>query len=241
MHGIGAADHVRAVVEDGRLESLDLHARSLLLAPESLAGRVLVAVNAALDDFAVRSAGEAPVPVIDLLAVARQMRELRDDIGERMRIVTDSTQASIDKLRQEAHVASDAPIVDFGHAFDQVIGLLETIGGVPDGNAEELLGEGLAARSTVRVLCGPGPRLVSVTIDQRAMRTTPELAGHLVKAVNQAMDELAVKLREHRTAAGADPDLIEARIHELQKSGAAQMRSYGESLSAFMASVRPRE
>ncbi|MEO3791014.1 hypothetical protein ABGB14_12405 [Nonomuraea sp. B10E15] len=76
-----------------------------------------------------------------------------------------------------------------------------------------------------------------MTIDQRAMRTTPELSGYLEQAVNQAMDEAAVRSREHRGAAGADPDLIEARIHGLRESGMAHMRSYGEALAAFMSSI----
>lgn len=241
MRGIGESEHIRAVVTDGQLTSVTLNPRSLLLTPEKLAVHVLVAVNAALDDFFARSAGPDPLPAIDPLAVARQMRELRDEIGVRMRAITNSMQASADKLRQEAEVASDVPTLDLRHAFDQVADLLETIGDVPDGEAGVPLGEGFAARGMVRATCRAGPRLTAVMIDQRSMRTTPELSGYLVKALNHAMDEFAAKLREHRRAAGADPDLIEARIHELQESGIAQMRSFGERLSSFMESVRPHE
>ncbi|MFI7644122.1 YbaB/EbfC family nucleoid-associated protein [Nonomuraea sp. NPDC049400] len=228
------------MIEDDRLASIDMHARSMRLAPEKLAEHVLVAVNAALEDFAARSADQAPVPVIDPLALAGQMRELRDEVGERMWVLTNAMRLSADQFRQEADIASDVPVMDFRHTFDEVIGLLETIGGVPDGEADELLGEGTAGRGMVRVISGPGPRLVAVTIDQRAMHTTPELSGYLEQAVNQAMDESAVRLREHRRAAGADPDLIEARIHGLQESGMDHMRSYGEALAAFMSSIRPR-
>ncbi|WP_406312503.1 hypothetical protein OHA77_28560 [Streptosporangium sp. NBC_01639] len=236
MRGSGEAGPVRAVVVDGRLASLTMDARSLSLTPEKLAGHVLAAVNAALDDI-VDQSGPDPFPAVDPLALARQFREIRDDFDVQMGHVTGSIQASARKLRQEADVAAEVPSLDFRQMFDQLIDVLEAVGGASHDEAEEPLGEGLAARQMVRVVCGPGPRLVSVTIQQRAMRGTAELCDHLVSAVNQAVDGLQ-ELQERR---GAGPDEIMARIGELQESGVTQLRVYGQALNAFMGSIRPRD
>ncbi|WP_433242250.1 hypothetical protein ACQPYK_37735 [Streptosporangium sp. CA-135522] len=236
MRGIGV-DRVRAVVTDGRLTSLTMSARSALPAPEELAGHVLSAVNAALDDFAAQSAGRDPLPVIDPLALARQFREIRDDLDARMSHLAGSVQASVRRLRQEVEVASDVPSLDFRQMFDQLIDMLEAVGGVALDEAEEPLGEGFTDRRMVHAICRPGPRLVSVTIQQRAMSDKAQLCDHLVRAVNLAIDEVEQRLQERR---GADPEKIMARIGELQESGVMQMRAYGQALNAFMDGVQPR-
>jgi DNA-binding protein YbaB len=238
-HGVGTADEgrVRAVVAATRMISLEPDPRVLRHDPETLAEHLRTAVNAAFEDLRTAAAADGEAPVIDPLAMARQFRALSDDLDHRMTAVTGSIQESATALRRDAEVPGELPTMEFGDLFGQLADLLEIIGGVPDG--EPPLGEGTVTGGWVRVTCEPGPRVVSMTVQRRAMRGTAELAGHVEAAVNAALEDLAEKTRELRKEAGADPEKINARIGELRELGVTRMEAYGQAVSGLMGGIRP--
>jgi DNA-binding protein YbaB len=242
QEGVATADEerVRAVVAaPANVVSLKLDPRSLRQPPEELAGHVRAAINAAFDDLR-RVLGEiARAPVIDPLAVARELRALSEDLDRRMGSVTGAIQESVTALRQDAVVPGEVPTMEFGDMFGQLADLLETIGGVTDG--EPPVGEGTVSGGWIRVRCEPGPRIASIIIERRAMRSADELAALIVAAANAGLEDLLAKSRELRREAGADPDEINARIEELRELGIARMLEYGQGVSTLMGGIRPRQ
>lgn len=236
-HGVGEADEgrVRAVVTHGSLISLEVEPRLLRSSPEELAEHLVEAVNAAFADL-LAAAGS--VPQVDPRALARQLRGLRDELNAGMAESTASVQRSIDGLRDDAVVPATVPTMDFTGMFDQLIDVLETIGGVPDEDIEELRGQG-AVPARVSVTCAPGPRLVEMDLRERAMRSTPDLAEAVTTAVNAALDDLVEKLRRQRQEAGADSEKINNRIGELRELGVARLDAYVRQMTEFMAGIRP--
>ncbi|MCO5996148.1 YbaB/EbfC family nucleoid-associated protein [Actinoallomurus rhizosphaericola] len=234
--GVGEAEdgRVRAVVTHGRMISLDVEPRLLRSSPEKLADHLTEAVNAAFADLLAAGA----VPQVDPRALARQLRGLRDDLSAGMAESTASVQRSIEGLRGDAVVPSSVPTMDFAGMFDQLIDVLETIGGVPDEDTEELRGQG-AVPGRISVTCAAGPRLVEMDLRERAMRSTPDLADAVTTAVNAALDDLADKLRRRREEAGADSERITGRIAELRELGVARLDAYVRQMTDFMAGIRP--
>jgi hypothetical protein len=239
--GVATADEkrVRAVVTaPATVVSLRLDPRSLRQSPEELAGHVRTAVNAAFDDLRRVLSEITRAPVIDPLAVARELRALSEDLDRRMGGVTGAIQESVTTLRQDAIVPGEVPTMEFGDMFGQLADLLETIGGVTDG--ETPVGEGTAEGGRIRVRCEPGPRIASITIERRA-RGADELAALIVAAANAGFEDLLAKSRDLRREAGADPDEINARIEELRELGISRMLDYGQAVSTLMGGIRPRK
>jgi hypothetical protein len=100
--GDAADGRVSAVAVGGRLESLKLDPRVLRMASEELAGHIVAAVNAALDDLATQapSADQISLPEPRVLAAqvaeiqqqsVRQMMALSQAIGTAVRRVQEAT------------------------------------------------------------------------------------------------------------------------------------------------------
>jgi DNA-binding protein YbaB len=240
--GVATADEkrVRAVVTaPATVVSLKLDPRSLRQPPEELAGHFRAAINEAFDDLRRALTEISGAPVIDPLAIARELRSVSEDLDRRMGGVTGAIQESVTALRQDAVVPGEVPTMEFGDMFGQLADLLETIGGVADG--EPPVGEGTVSGGWVRVRCEPGPRIASIVIERRAMRGADELAALVLAAANAGFTDLLAKSAELRREAGADPDAINARIEELRERGITRMLEYGQAVSTLMGGIRPRQ
>src|SRR5437660_7206016 len=75
--GSAAGGKIRAVAAGGRLESLKLDPSALRLAPGELAGQIVTAVNAALDDLAAQACPAGQVPLPEPGVVAAQIAEIQ--------------------------------------------------------------------------------------------------------------------------------------------------------------------
>ncbi|MBB5773448.1 hypothetical protein [Nonomuraea jabiensis] len=200
--------------------------------PETVAGLVAEAINAA---FGEAPAEDTSVPYVDPLALARELRGVRADLDARMERVTASIQASAAELRKEAVVPADVPTMAFGELFDQLIDVLETIGGGP---AEDVRGR---AEGPVSVVCAPGPRLLSLSVAARAMGGGSGQLGELVvAAVNAALDDLEAGQLRRREESGAGSEQVMARIDELRELSVLRMRAYAQGVAALMAGIQPR-
>ncbi|UBU09701.1 hypothetical protein [Nonomuraea gerenzanensis] len=217
---------MRAVLAKGRLVTVGIDPWLMREPPETVAALVAEAVDAA---FAGQSPVDAAVPFVEPLALARELRAVRADLDARMARVTASIEVSAAALRAEAGV----PLLDFGELFDRLIAVLETIGGVPDGDVRGI------SEGPVCAVCAPGPRLVALNVTGRAMYGGARVLGErVVDGVNAALDDLRHGLLRRRAAAGAGTEQVGARLEELRRLGVLRMRGYAEGMAAMMDEVR---
>ncbi|MGR6917228.1 hypothetical protein ACU635_23585 [[Actinomadura] parvosata] len=217
---------VRAVLAGGRLVSVGVEPWLTREPPETVAALVAEAVDAA---FARESPVDAAVPFVEPLALARELRAVRADLDARMARVTASIEVSAAALRAQAGV----PLLDFGELFDRLIEMLETIGGVPDGDVRG------TSEGPVSAVCAPGPRLVALSVTARALYGGPRALGErVVDGVNAALDDLRYGLLRRRAEAGAGTEQIMARVEELRGLGVRRMRAYARAMAAMMDEVR---
>ncbi|MEU8106472.1 YbaB/EbfC family nucleoid-associated protein [Nonomuraea muscovyensis] len=242
VHTGGEADRsgVTVAVATNRIASVSVPPRLLRSDPRELAESLTMATNAALEDFRAEQAGEAALPDVDPLALAREMREIGEDLSQRMNRATNSIAGSVTELQRHAGISAHVPTMEFGGMFGKLADLLEAIGAAGDAHAEAVVSEAASPGGWVSASCSAGPRVVSLSIRPQAMRGTPELEDHVLAAVNAALDRLDNELRERRKAAGLDPEVVDARISELWTDTMAQLRAYGEGINDLMGSIRPR-
>ncbi|GAA2904074.1 hypothetical protein GCM10020220_111600 [Nonomuraea rubra] len=184
---------VRAVLAGGRLVSVGIDSWLMREPPETVAALVAEAVDAA---FARESPVDAAVPFVEPLALARELRAVRADLDARMARVTASIEVSAAALRAGCGV----PLMDFGELFDRLIAMLETIGGVPDGDVRG------TSEGPVSAVCAPGPRLVALNVTARALYGGPWALGErVVEGVNTALDDLRHGLLRRRAEAVRAP------------------------------------
>ncbi|AQZ61072.1 unnamed protein product [[Actinomadura] parvosata subsp. kistnae] len=216
---------MRAVLAGGRLVSVGVEPWLTREPPETVAALVAEAVDAA---FAGESPVDAAVPFVEPLALARELRAVRADLDARMARVTASIEVSAAALRARAGV----PLLDFGELFDRLIEMLETIGGVPDGDVRG------TSEGPVSAVCAPGPRLVALSVTARALYGGPRALGErVVDGVNAALDDLRYGLLRRRAEAGAGTEEIMARVEELRGLGVRRMRAYARAMAAMMDEV----
>ncbi|GIF14192.1 YbaB/EbfC family DNA-binding protein [Actinoplanes teichomyceticus] len=97
--GEAAAGQVRAVMRDGRLDSLRLDPRMLRLPGEDLSAHIVVAVNAAL--AATRQQGSPNNPTtVDPDTLARQLREVQDASLRQMTAFGTAMNEALAQIRQ---------------------------------------------------------------------------------------------------------------------------------------------
>ncbi|TYB70317.1 hypothetical protein FXF51_04505 [Nonomuraea sp. PA05] len=217
---------MRAVLTRGRLVAVGIDPWLMREPPETVAAQVAEAVDAA---FAGESPVDDAVPFVEPLALARELRAVRADLDARMARVTASIEVSAAALCAGAGV----PLLDFGELFDRLIAMLETIGGVPDGDVRG------TSEGPVSAVCAPGPRLVALNVTARAMYGGSRLLGErVVDGVNIALDDLRHGLLRRRAEAGAGTEQIMAGVEELRRAGASRMRGYVRDMAAMMDQVR---
>ncbi|MEV4172106.1 hypothetical protein [Nonomuraea sp. NPDC049709] len=229
---------MRAVLEKGRLVSLEVEPRLLREPADVVAGLVAEAVDAAFGR-ASSAADDGVVPFVEPLALARELRAVRAELDARMARVTASIEVSAAALRAGARVEAGAvggvPSLAFGELFDQLIDMLETIGGVPDADLRGV------SEGPVSAVCAPGPRLVSLSVAPWALYGgTRALGERVVRSVNAALDDLEAGVLRRRAESGAGADLVMARVAELREQGVLRMRAYTQGMAGLMAGIRPR-
>ncbi|MCP2355289.1 hypothetical protein HD597_002309 [Nonomuraea thailandensis] len=217
---------MRAVLAGGRLVSVGIDSWLTREPPEIVAALVAEAVDAA---FAGEPPADAAVPFVEPLALARELRAVRADLEARMARVTASVEVSAAALRAGAGV----PLMGFGELFDRLIAMLETIGGVPDGDVRG------TSEGPVSAVCAPGPRLVALSVTPRALFGGSRVLGErVVDGVNTALDDLRYGLLRRRAEAGAGTERIMAGVEELRRLGVLRMRAYARDMAAMMDEVR---
>ncbi|MFB4280123.1 MULTISPECIES: hypothetical protein [unclassified Nonomuraea] len=233
---------MRAVLEKGRLVSLGVEPRLLREPADVVAGLVAEAVDAAFGR-ASSAADDGVVPFVEPLALARELRAVRAELDARMARVTASIEVSAAALRAGARAGAGAvggvpggvPSLAFGELFDQLIDMLETIGGVPDADLRGV------SEGPVSAVCAPGPRLVSLSVAPWALYGgTRALGERVVRSVNAALDDLEAGVLRRRAESGAGADRVMARVAELREEGVLRMRAYTQGMAGLMAGIRPR-
>jgi hypothetical protein len=225
---------VRAVVAQGRLESVELDPRAKRLSSDELGEQIKTAVNAAFDDLMAKVPAAGPLP--DLALIAEQLSEVRTEIMQQINVITQDVVEAMDNLREHTNVSGDPS----AHGLEQLLNLTQR--NLDDaikltGASEPVRGEGEGADGRIRVTV-VGGRVESVTLDSRAMRlASPELAGETVSAVNAALDDVRANLADQaRGGQEAHADL-QKRVREVQDTSLEFMDNYTRSLRDIMLSI----
>jgi len=114
-----------------------------------------------------------------------------------------------------------------------------------DGAGEPVTGTGESAEGRVRAVATTGGRLARVELDPRALRMpSEELAGHLVTAVNAALDALAQAAAGQAgsadVAAPVDTAALAEQLRQVQEDGVRRMAAFTQGISAAMAQLGQR-
>ncbi|MGV9772961.1 YbaB/EbfC family nucleoid-associated protein [Streptosporangium sp. NPDC003464] len=99
--GQAADGQVSAVVgPDGRLCELNLNPRVMRMASEDLAGEILTAVNAALDDLRAGLPGLDAVTAVDPAALAESLDGVHDDVVRRLEEFASGIELTVRRLEE---------------------------------------------------------------------------------------------------------------------------------------------
>lgn len=235
-HGEASEGRVRVVAKAGTIETVTLEPRLLRLPPEEVGGLVRDAANAALTDVNGRSSAAAP----DLAAISEALREVQNEGLRQMAIITDGIAGAMAQIRQRTRISGDPSPQGLEHLLNLTQRNLDDVVAA-SGEAQELRGEGEAARGQVRVVAVVG-RVESVTIEPQAMRrASHELAEQLKTALNAALNELRSSAGGRSPAGGVNTEELRARTRELQDMSLAQLRTYTRALRDIMGSIEGPE
>ncbi|MFB9836995.1 hypothetical protein [Actinoallomurus acaciae] len=240
VRGVGEADEgrVRVTVVDDRLEAVRVEARLLRSPREDLSRLLIEAVNAALKDFRAQrlDGGDLDFDLREVIADLQKANEqFKLDMNQRMEFATEVTA----ELRQAGVRVGDLPTLNVDDMIDEVSGVLRTVDEARTLGDEELTGTGEAPRGSVRAVCVPGGRLVSLVLDARAVRGTVELERDVVTAVNAALDDLAAKTRDRHSEADIDPDAVRKQLGQMRERNMARLESYFRALSDVINNIEP--
>ncbi|HEY0539516.1 MAG TPA: hypothetical protein VGD53_14155 [Actinoallomurus sp.] len=235
-HGETSEGRVRVTAQAGRIESVTLEPRLLRLPPEEVGELVRDAANAALTDLNGKSAADAP----DLAAISEALREVQNEGLRQMAIITDGIAGAMAQIRQRTRISGDPSPQGLEHLLNATRQNLDEVVAASD-EAEDLRGEGTAARGQIRVVAVVG-RVDSVTIEPPAMRmASHELAEQLKMALNAALSDLRSSAGGRKSAAGVNTEELSARARELQDMSLAQLRTYTRALRDIMGSIEGPE
>jgi hypothetical protein len=236
--GQASDDRVSVTVRSGRLESITLEPRLLRLAPEELGELVRDAVNAALDDLRGKSSPAAAVP--DLAALAETLREVQNEGLRQMTVISEGIAGAMAQIRERTRISGDPSHQGLEHLLSLTQRNLDDVVAAT-GNAEDLRGEGEAARGQIRAVAVVG-RVESVTIERQAMRmASHDLAEQLRAAVNAALDDLRSSARDQAPAFGVNTEELTEQVRQVQDMSLAHMRTYTRALRDIMSSIEGPE
>jgi DNA-binding protein YbaB len=111
----------------------------------------------------------------------------------------------------------------------------------PDGEVEDLVGEGEAADGKVKVTAGIGGKIEKVELDPRALRTdSDELGEQIAEAVNAALKDLQQKASASAAAAmsGFDPEHLSEQLINLQDQSVRQMGEFAAGMEDMLDRIR---
>lgn len=122
--------------------------------------------------------------------------------------------------------------------------LLDSVRGAGphDDAGEPVTGTGESADGRVRAVVTGAGRLERVELDPRAMRmASEELAGHLVTAVNAALDALAATATAKAgPVAAVDTAALAAQVRQVQEDGVRRMAAFTQGISEAMTQLGRR-
>ncbi|WP_146087509.1 YbaB/EbfC family nucleoid-associated protein [Thermomonospora echinospora] len=226
------------MAERARVKSLEIHPRVMGLPVDELAECSRTAINAALDDLRSKLPFDA-APGMDAGAVTRYLDEVQTQGLQTMEALTSSLSEAMSLLR-ESVTFQGGPAPHGLHGLQGLLAesqrMLASVA-VPPHELPELEGTGEAAQGLVRAVAEPGGRIRSLVVEKRAMRSpSQELAGHLVTAVNAALDDLQSRSEREAGSAGIDQE----EISRLRESSMQQSADFMRSLADMINSIQPR-
>jgi DNA-binding protein YbaB len=246
--GRGTAGNGQIVVTaaGGGLHSVELDPRSMRLGSGPLAGQIMAAANAALDDLRAQIPAPAAQAEVDLAAVAWQLPAVRDQATRELSQIVSAIQAALADLRRHAQVDGRIEVPDAAQLFEGLERILGQMSGGHRAEAgadpadEEIPGLGQAgAGGLVWAVAVAAGRVVSLTISPRAIQEgSRHLAGYVVTAVNGALEE-AGQLRQVRgPITPVDNDMLRKQLAELREASLQQMQAFSSSLSSLLGTIR---
>ncbi len=156
--GEAAAGQVRAVaVSDhatGLIESVQLEPRVLRMATGELAGHLVAALNAAVDDLranALAAPGAGAVPGIDVGVLAKRLSEVQDQAARELYQLTSALQDVVAKISRDANMPGAVAVPDVDELFEQTRLTLASLGAASAGTARA----GSGPAGTARAGAGP--------------------------------------------------------------------------------------
>jgi DNA-binding protein YbaB len=244
--GTAGDGQILVTAAGGRLDSVELDPQAMRLCPGLLVEQIALAVYAALTDLRRQSPASAAGTQVDLAAVARELPAVRDQAMREMSQIVAAIHDGLAELRRHGQVTGGVEVPDAQQLFDGLEQLLgQMTGGHPaDAGAEpaEEDGRGLGQAGPgglVRAVAVPGGRIVSLTIDARAVQEgSRQLAGYLVAAVNGALDEAARALQARGPVAPVDRDQLKKQLAQLRETSLQQMQTFSSSLSSLLGTIR---
>jgi DNA-binding protein YbaB len=237
--GEAADGQVRVVAAGGRLERVELDPRVMRMPGERLAGHLVAAGNAALDELRA-AAPAADDAAVDPAALAQRLERVTEEGLRSMAVITQAIEDAMAQVADRTGMTGD-PRPD---GLEQLVA--QTRGAVPappspeDGDEEppDLTGAGDGAEGRIRARVAPGGRIDVLEIDPPALRLpSADVAEQVKVAVNGAMDDMRAKARERVGPVGT-VDL--QRLQQLREDSVRQMTTYAGALRDLIASVYRR-
>jgi DNA-binding protein YbaB len=238
--GEAADGQVRVVAAGGRLERVELDPRVMRMPGERLAGHLVEAGNAALDEL--RAAAPAPDDTaVDPAVLARRLEQVTEEGLRSMAVITQAIEGAMAQVADRAGMTGDPRPT----GLEQLVAETRRVVPAPPppdpsegAEPPDPTGAGEAAEGRIRARVAPGGRIDALEIDPPALRLpSADLAEQVKAAVNGALDDMRAKAQERAGAVGpVDPQ----RLQQLREDSVRQMTAYAGALRDLIASVYRR-
>lgn len=233
--GAAYEDQVRVVAAGARVTSVVLTDRAMKLFAEDLSGHLTEAVNAALDGLRApdtEDAGGVPDPG----ALAQRMREVEAYGLRMMETIGRSVDEAVDRVRDRTGMHGDAGGHGLAALFAQSLETLRQVSAAIEG-PEMPDGTGESADGRIQVLARGGGR-VEVTLDPRVLRLpAEETAGHVMLAVNAALDDRDAKAAGAPAPSTVDTEELARSVRRAQDMSLEHMQRYTGAVRQLMSSI----
>jgi hypothetical protein len=226
---------IRVEALAGKLLSVRLDGRVIRLSATRLSDSLTAAANAALERAASEpSAGEDAV--VDLDALAEQLREVQNEGLRRMELITQGIHQALAAIRQNATVRGDIDDGGLEFLLDEALRNIDEIRRPrPASGSEQVEQDPYAASgldNTIRVVAESGSRLAAIEISERAMRrASQDIAAETIRTANNALQTARDAAVSRLRRAGAELGTSVAQVQDMSLS---QMKIFTTSLNALM-------
>jgi DNA-binding protein YbaB len=235
--GEAADGQVRAVATGGRLERVELDPRVMRLPGERLAGHLVTAANAALDDLRARSPAQADAGV-DPAVLAQRLKQVTDEGLQSMAMITQAIEGAMARVADRTGMTGDPRPNGLERLIEET---RRVVPAPPERDGEEppdLTGAGEAAEGRIRARVAPGGRVEALELDPPALRLpSADVAQETKAAINAALEDMQAKAQERAGALGS-VDL--EQLQQLREDSVRQMSAYAGALRDLIASVYRR-